>query len=171
MCVGRPRPAPGSNVQGEPKVYFRQFAQPVVLASRWPISDFHPLRGKRGLQVPKRPVVLVVEDEVLIRMAAVAMIRSAGFEALQAANADDATKILEARDDIRVVFTDINLPGSMDGLKLAAAVRGRWPPVEFIITSGRRTPTADDMPERSLFIGKPYSSFQVVRALNELTAS
>ena len=121
--------------------------------------------------MPKRPVVLVVEDEVLIRMAAVAMIRSACFEVLQAASSDDAIRILEARDDIRVIFTDINLPGSMDGLKLAAAVRDRWPPVEFIVTSGRRTPTADELPERGLFISKPYSNHQVIHGLGELIAT
>jgi len=126
--------------------------------------------GSAVLQM-RKPIVLVVEDELVIRLAALAMVRIAGFEAVQAANADDAIRILEARDDIRVVFTDINMPGSMDGLKLAAAVRDRWPPIEFIVTSGQRTPAAGDLPERSLFIGKPYSNFQVVRALKELTAT
>ena len=72
-----------------------------------------------------RPVVLVVEDEMLIRMDAVGIVRDAGFEALEAANSDAAIKILEKRDDVRVVFTDVNMPGPMDGLRLAAAVRGR----------------------------------------------
>jgi CheY-like chemotaxis protein len=70
-------------------------------------------------------IVLVVEDEPLVRMAAVYMIEDAGFEALEAGNADEAVRILEARTDIRIVFTDIDMPGSMDGIKLAAAVRGR----------------------------------------------
>ena len=74
-----------------------------------------------------RPVVLIVEDELLIRMHAVDMIESAGFDVVEAENADEAIAILERRADITVVFTDVNMPGSMDGLKLAAAVRGRWP--------------------------------------------
>jgi DNA-binding NtrC family response regulator len=127
---------------------------------------------RRDHQVsPKRPVVLIVEDEVLIRMAALDIVRNAGFEPIEAANADQAIAILEARNDIRIVFTDINMPGSMDGLKLAAAVRGRWPPIDFIVTSGHHAPTAGDLPERGLFIRKPYSNFQVARALAELTAS
>jgi CheY-like chemotaxis protein len=83
-----------------------------------------------------RPVVLVVEDDFLIRMNAAGMIEDAGFDAVEAANADEAIVILEARLDIRVVFTDIQMPGSMDGLKLAAAIRGRWPPIKIVATSG-----------------------------------
>jgi CheY-like chemotaxis protein len=85
-----------------------------------------------------RQVVLIVEDEALVRMTAVDMIEEAGFEILEAANADEATiLLLEARRDITVVFTDIEVPGSMDGLRLAQAVRGRWPPIKIIATSGR----------------------------------
>jgi CheY-like chemotaxis protein len=118
----------------------------------------------------KRPVVLVVEDELLVRIVAVAIVEDAGFEAVEAANADQAITILEARDDIRVVFTDINMPGSMDGLKLAAAVRDRWPPIEFIVTSGLRAHGGDDLPERSLFLPKPYTPLEVAQALAALTA-
>jgi CheY-like chemotaxis protein len=85
-----------------------------------------------GLVKSKRPVVLIVEDKFLLRMDAVDMIAAAGFEVVdEAANADEAIKILEARRDITVVFTDIQMPGSMDGLKLARAVRGRWPPIKI----------------------------------------
>ena len=84
----------------------------------------------------KRPVVLVVEDDFLIRMGAVEMIEVAEFDVVEAANADEAMKILEVRLDIAVVFTDIQMPGSMDGLKLAAAIRGRWPPIGIAATSG-----------------------------------
>jgi CheY-like chemotaxis protein len=83
------------------------------------------------------PVILVVEDEAIVRMMAVSVAENAGFEALGAATADEAIKILESRLDIRLVFTDVNMPGSMDGLRLAHAVRNRWPPVELIVTSGR----------------------------------
>jgi CheY-like chemotaxis protein len=84
-----------------------------------------------------RQVVLIVEDEALVRMTAVDMIEEAGFEILEAANADEAILLLEARRDITVLFTDIEMPGSMDGLRLAQAVRGRWPPIKIIATSGR----------------------------------
>jgi CheY-like chemotaxis protein len=116
----------------------------------------------------KRAVVLVVEDEPLVRDVAVALVGYAGYEAIEAANADEAIAILESRDDIRVVFTDINMPGSMNGLKLAAAVRDRWPPIEFIVTSALPS-SPRDMPDRSLFIAKPYTHSQLASALSQLT--
>src|SRR5580700_2917182 len=99
----------------------------------------------------KRPVVLVVEDEFLIRMNAAEMIEEAGFEVVEASNADEAVAILEARLDIAVVFTDIQMPGSMDGLKLAKAVRDRWPPIHIVATSGHVTVDEDDLPDGSVF--------------------
>jgi CheY-like chemotaxis protein len=119
----------------------------------------------------ERPVVLIVEDESLIRMDAVDMIRAAGFDAVEAANADEAISILEGRLDITVVFTDIQMPGSMDGLKLAAAIRGRWPPIKIVATSGLLKISEDDLPSGSRFLPKPYSDRQIVGALRELTAS
>jgi CheY-like chemotaxis protein len=116
------------------------------------------------------PVVLIVEDEILLRMDAVDMIADAGFEVVQAANADEAIAILTARTDIHVVFTDIQMPGTMDGLKLARFVRDRWPPVKIIATSGMVRVGGDDLPEGSLFFPKPYRSEQVIRAIRELTA-
>jgi CheY-like chemotaxis protein len=89
-------------------------------------------------------------------MLLVDVLRDAGFEALSAWNADEAIKILESRADIRVVVTDINMPGSMDGLRLAAAVRDRWPPVRIIITTARQKPESTEMPSESVFIRKPY---------------
>src|SRR6195256_59668 len=100
-----------------------------------------------GLSQSKRPVVLIVEDELLLRMNAVEMIEAAGFEAVEAANADQAINILESRRDITVVFTDIQMPGSMDGLKLARAVRGRWPPIKIMVTSGHVEISETDLPE------------------------
>jgi CheY-like chemotaxis protein len=118
----------------------------------------------------KRPVILVVEDEAFLRMNAVEMIEAAGFIALEAANADQAIEILESRDDIQVMFTDIQMPGSMDGLKLARAVRGRWPPIEIIATSGRVMLGEQDLPERGRFVPKPYSAAQIAKTLSELTS-
>src|ERR1019366_2069715 len=80
------------------------------------------------------PVVLIVEDESLTRLDAVEMAEAAGFAVVEASNADDAIRILESRNDIRIVFTDIDMPGSMDGLKLPRAIRNRWPPIQLIVT-------------------------------------
>ena len=106
--------------------------------------------------------VLIVEDDFLLRMDAMQMIEEAGFEVLEAANADEAIAILEARSDIQVIFTDIDMPGgSMDGLKLAHAVRGRWPPIRIVTTSGHFAVTQDQLPAGGTFIPKPYD-FQTV---------
>jgi CheY-like chemotaxis protein len=118
---------------------------------------------------PKRPVVLIVEDEFLLRMDAVGMITDAGFEVVEAANADDAIEILEARRDISVVFTDIQMPGSMDGLKLARAVRGRWPPIKIVATSGLVDVGEKDLPEGGRFLQKPYEAEALAGVLLELT--
>ncbi len=77
-------------------------------------------------------LVLVVEDEALVRMFAVDFVEDAGFDVVEAADANQAVAILEARTDIGIVFTDIDVPGSMDGMKLARAVRDRWPPIESL---------------------------------------
>ncbi len=122
-----------------------------------------------GLSASKRPVVLVVEDEFLLRMDAVDMIAAAGFEVVEAGNADEAIEILESRRDITVVFTDIQMPGSMDGLKLALAVRGRWPPIKIVATSGRDNVGETDLPEGGRFLPKPYSSTEIAGVLRELT--
>jgi CheY-like chemotaxis protein len=122
-----------------------------------------------GLVEARRPVVLIVEDEFLLRMDAAEMIGAAGFEVIEAANADQAIEFLEARPDITVVFTDIQMPGSMDGLKLARAVRGRWPPIKIIATSGRLHVAETDLPEGGRFLPKPYSPAQVTGVLRELT--
>jgi len=114
------------------------------------------------------PLVLVVEDEFLVRMHAVSLLEEAGFGVLEASNADDAIALLESRKDIRIVFTDINMPGSMDGLRLAHAIRNRWPPVELVLTSGRLRVRNEDMPERGLFLGKPYDPTELVEVVRSL---
>jgi CheY-like chemotaxis protein len=123
-----------------------------------------------GLVESPRPVVLIVEDEFLLRMNATDIVADAGFEVVEAANADQAIEILEARRDITVIFTDIQMPGSMDGLKLARAVRGRWPPIKIIATSGHVGVGERDLPEGGRFLSKPYSPQQVTGVLRELMA-
>jgi len=122
-----------------------------------------------GLVESKRPVVLIVEDEFLLRMDAIEMIAAAGFEVVEAENADQAIAILESRPDITVVFTDIQMPGSMDGLKLARAVRGRWPPIKIVATSGHIHVAETDLPDGGRFLPKPYSPDQVTDLLQEMT--
>jgi CheY-like chemotaxis protein len=120
--------------------------------------------------IPK-PVVLVVEDETLIRLDAMEMIRASGFEVVEAANADEAVAILEARADVVAIFTDIQMPGSMDGLKLAQAVRDRWPPIKILAASGNVTLSRNDLPSGGQFLQKPYTHRQVKRALHDLMAA
>jgi CheY-like chemotaxis protein len=115
-----------------------------------------------------RPVILVVEDEVLVRMLVVSVAENAGFEALWAATADEAIGILESRSDIRLVFTDVNMPGSMNGLRLAHAIRGRWPPVELLVTSALGNITAEDLPERGRFLAKPYNVATLSRVFQQM---
>jgi CheY-like chemotaxis protein len=114
--------------------------------------------------------ILVVEDETFIRMDVVEMLRAAGFHVLEATNAYEAIQMLERNSDVRVIFTDIDMPGSMNGLKLAAAVRDRWPPVSIIATSGHFEIQAGDLPADARFIPKSYQSAQIISAIRELTS-
>jgi len=125
-------------------------------------------RGGATLMVNVRYVVLVVEDEILLRLNAVETIRDMGYEVLEAASADEAIILLEARSDISVLFTDINMPGSMDGIRLATAVRGRWPPIKIIATSGQFQIEEGDLPDGGRFLSKPYSSAQIIDTLREM---
>ncbi len=112
------------------------------------------------------PVVLVVEDEAIIRIHAADIIESAGFKVIEASNADEALRILESRSDIRVIYTDVDMPGgSINGLKLAAAVRDRWPPVDIIVTSGHFAVRQSEIPERGLFFSKPVEEHLLLGAL------
>jgi CheY-like chemotaxis protein len=114
--------------------------------------------------------VLIVEDEFLVRMDAVDSLKRAGFTVYEASNADEAIRILEATHDIRVVFTDIHMPGSMDGLRLARYVRGRWPPIKLIITSGHPVPAGEDFPEGAGYFAKPYQLDKVAQSIREIAA-
>jgi len=113
-------------------------------------------------------VVLVVEDEPLQRMEMIDLVLDAGLTPVEAWSAEHAIAILEARPDIRVVFTDIAMPGSLDGMRLAAHVRDRWPPIEIIVTSAGRAPEPEAMPARSIFIPKPLDGGRTRAALRRL---
>lgn len=119
---------------------------------------------------PNRYAVLVVEDDALLRAEAVDLCEEAGFTTYEAKNADQAIRMLERHSDIRVLFTDVEMPGTMDGLKLAHAVRDRWPPVTIMVTSGRIAVGKDQMPENGLFFAKPYLAKGIIKALNDIAA-
>ncbi len=112
--------------------------------------------------------MLVVEDESLIRMNAMTMVEEAGFEALAASDADEAIRLLESRNDIRAVFTDVHMPGTMDGIRLVRVVRNRWPPLALIVTSGQTNVPETDLPIGGRFLRKPYEAVQVETALRQL---
>jgi two-component sensor histidine kinase len=115
-----------------------------------------------------RRAVLVVEDEMMLRMRAVDMVEDAGFAAVEAINADDALAILQSRSDIELLFTDIQMPGSMDGLKLAFAVHERWPAIKIILVSGQLKLTDKDKPVDSRFFGKPLGEKQMIAEMQDM---
>ena len=114
-------------------------------------------------------VILTVEDEFMVREYLGEILAETGHTIIAASNADEAISVLEARNDIRIIITDINMPGSMDGLKLAAAVRDKWPPIKIIIATGRGRPASHEMPSEALFVPKPYDQATVISAVARLT--
>jgi two-component system, response regulator PdtaR len=124
---------------------------------------------ERAQARPGSRLVLVVEDEPLLLLMAGDLVEDAGLEPIFASNADDAVRILEDREDIGIVFTDVRMPGSIDGIKLAAAVRDRWPPIKLVVVSGHLVGDPD-LPEGALFFRKPYRSDEIISTLRKLAA-
>lgn len=118
---------------------------------------------------PRRKTVLVVEDEALLLFSISDELKAQGFLVFEASNADDAVDLLTAHPEIEIVFTDIDMPGSMDGLKLLALVRERWPPVRVIVTSGKKRPTRDMLMDEGWFLPKPYTTAGVVAVIEAAT--
>lgn len=118
--------------------------------------------------MPQAITVLVVEDEPLIRMDITDHLRDLGFEIIEAANASEAVDMLFDNPHIQVMFTDVDMPGGMDGLMLAAVVRDRWPPIKIIVTSGHRTVAMADLPDESRFFAKPYAGSAVASTIREM---
>ena len=118
-----------------------------------------------------RAVVLVVEDSALIRMGAVDIVQTAGYEALEAKDADEAIRILESRDDIDLVFTDVQMPGTMDGIKLSHYIRDRWPPVKLIVASGMAILEESGLPTGSRYFSKPYADHAITDAMAHLLSN
>jgi two-component system, response regulator PdtaR len=100
--------------------------------------------------------ILTVEDEFLISEYLHGILESGGHRVIATFDADEAIDVLERLRDIELVITDVNMPGSMDGLRLATAIRDRWPPIHLIVVTGRRPPSMSELPQGSLFIPKPY---------------
>lgn len=115
-----------------------------------------------------RAVVLVVEDDSIIRMGAVDLVLSAGYDALEASGADEAIRILESRSDIDLVFTDVQMPGTMDGIKLSHYIRDRWPPVRLLVASGNAILEESSLPTGSRFFPKPYDDHAITDAMAHL---
>jgi two-component sensor histidine kinase len=124
-----------------------------------------------SISATRIPNVLIVEDEMLLRMRAVNIVEDAGFCPIEAINADEAISILETRSDISLLFTDIQMPGSMDGLKLARVVHQRWPAIKIILVSGQVTPSDDERPLDSRFFGKPLSMQRMVTEMQSIVSS
>ena len=135
-------------------------------------TDFLSLFEMPVMMVLDHPVVptvvLVVEDEMLLRMRAVDMVEDAGFTPVEAVDADEAVAILESRSDIALLFTDIQMPGSMDGLKLAHAVQKRWPPIKIILVSGQLKLANIDIPADSRFFGKPLEAKEMIAEMQDM---
>jgi two-component system, response regulator PdtaR len=115
-----------------------------------------------------KPTILVVEDDALLRMYAAGLLEENGFGVVEAENADAALKLLETRDDVRLLFTDIQMPGSCDGMDLARQVHARWPSVLLIITSGHIKPAQAEIPDDGRFVGKPYRANELLGEVNDL---
>ncbi len=125
------------------------------------------------LMIPDKigSVILVVEDEVWVRLAAVGVLKDAGFRMIEATSSAQALEILAADSNVQLLFTDINMPGAIDGMALARLVRLRWPHIAILIASGKRSPPPEELPVGSRFEQKPYNPDAIVRHARELTAA
>jgi CheY-like chemotaxis protein len=121
-----------------------------------------------GHASPSRPVVLLVEDELFVRMATADALMDAGFEVIETANAQAAHEALKDRTDIRILFTDVQMPGPMNGLELASLVRREWPHIAVVITSGHLHPESGHLPEEAVFIAKPYGEQAPAKVIQSL---
>ncbi|PNG25605.1 response regulator [Methylocella silvestris] len=117
------------------------------------------------------PVVLVVEDEPFVRMLGADVLEDAGFAVIEAANADEALRLLALRSDVAAVFTDVEMPGSIDGVGLASRIHDCWPEIGVVLTSGRCVLEAGVLPTRDRFVAKPYAPAGLLLAIEAVIAS
>ena len=118
--------------------------------------------------MPRNTVVLIVEDEPLIRFTTLDALEEAGHTVLEAGNADEAMVLLRNRADVDIVFTDVNMAGSMDGLQLARRVRAMRPGMGIIITSGVVNLDPMLLPANTVFLPKPYQHDRLLTSIHEL---
>ena len=114
------------------------------------------------METSERTTILVVEDEALIRMVSADILGDAGFRVLEAANADEAIEILKQAEHVQLVFTDIRMPGRMDGLELATFVHSHWPDIRLVVTSGHTVVPDSEIPDGGRFVSKPYDLKRLV---------
>lgn len=114
------------------------------------------------------PLLLAVEDDPILRIDFIYVAEAAGYDTIEASSADEALEILEMRDDIRVVFTDINMPGSLDGLGLAKRIQELWPQTIIVVCSGNAAPAAGLLPPGATFVPKPCSGPRVEGLLDSI---
>jgi CheY-like chemotaxis protein len=117
-----------------------------------------------------RQTVLVVEDEGLVRLDAAETLRDAGFTVVEAANAEQALAVVAGGESVDLLFTDINMPGSIDGLELAKRVSRLKPRIHLLLTSGKVSPARGQIPADGGFIAKPYTPEAVTRAVSRMLA-
>jgi CheY-like chemotaxis protein len=117
---------------------------------------------------PGSPVVLLVEDEPLVRILNLDILHEAGFRVVDANDADEAFEILKRRTDVKAVLTDVDMPGSMNGFEFARLVAQGWPEVGVLVISGKMRPGPGDLPPRSGFLPKPYDPETLIKALREI---
>lgn len=117
----------------------------------------------------RQATVLIVDDEHLIRILGCDTLEQGGYQVLEAANAAEALQCLEHGAEVLVLFTDVNMPGPLDGLGLARLVNDRWPQVKILVTSGQVRPEPSELPEKGLFLSKPYRAEELLAMLRELT--
>ena len=118
----------------------------------------------------QRPVVLLIEGEAIQMMVLSDLIEEAGCDVVEANTTAKAIQILESRPDIRIVFADLDVRGSVMGLRLAALIRERWPPVELILT-GAVKPDLSSIPARGVFHDKPFQQRKLVQSIREFASA
>jgi len=127
------------------------------------MTDPDPMPDPRS----EKPLVLIVEDEVLVRMLISDILQDGGFRVIEAKNTMEALRVLEARPEVQVIFTDAEMPPGPTGFELARQVCKGWPYIEIIISSGRAWPTPGDMPDSCVFLPKPWTAVSLARHVQE----
>lgn len=115
--------------------------------------------------------VLIVEDETLVRMLGTDILEEAGFIVVEAADADEAMVVLQGQPDVHLLFSDVDMPGTMDGLELARLVHERWPQIRLLLTSGHHRLASSDIPGTGQFVPKPWSGTTLVDRIRGLLAA